>query len=269
MRKIDLSNIAGAAARLQALLSAADNKISSSGDQFLAVDKNFCKNARNELNNAKNELKGFGINVSISQIDSLIDLASMRRKPTYDAFSYRLNAILSVLYSELGMKSAFSVDGNDLNYVLPTDPIFGHSVEISFPSASFDIEEAATCYGLGRDTASVFHLMRAVETGLRAIAASLGLPDPTGSGRNWGQMSGAIKAECDHRSASGGWASSDDRTFYNEVYASIDSVRVAWRNTTMHVEKRYTHDEAEQILAVTKGFLKKLAERIDESGTLM
>src|SRR5271170_1621727 len=47
---------------------------------------------------------------------------------------------------------------------------------------------------------------------------------------------------------------------------SLDAVRVAWRNTTMHVENKYTQEEAENIFIAVKGFMKKLASRCDENG---
>jgi hypothetical protein len=34
----------------------------------------------------------------------------------------------------------------------------------------------------------------------------------------------------------------------------------------MHVEKKYTKDEAEHIFVAVKGFMKKLASRCDEDG---
>jgi hypothetical protein len=34
----------------------------------------------------------------------------------------------------------------------------------------------------------------------------------------------------------------------------------------MHIEKKYTDDEAEHIFVAVKGFMKKLASRCDEMG---
>src|ERR1700687_6353897 len=45
-------------------------------------------------------------------------------------------------------------------------PPFGYDVAKAFPRASDDILEATKCYALERYTASVFHLMRAIEIGL-------------------------------------------------------------------------------------------------------
>src|ERR1700730_11397022 len=39
--------------------------------------------------------------------------------------------------------------------------VFGHAVINKFPKLNYDLDEAGKCFALGRDTACVFHLMRA------------------------------------------------------------------------------------------------------------
>ena len=46
---------------------------------------------------------------------------------------------------------------------------YGPGVVESFSSAVGDMEEAVKCYSRGCSTASVFHLMRVMETGVRAL----------------------------------------------------------------------------------------------------
>lgn len=86
--------------------------------------------------------------------------------------------------------------------------------------------------------------------------------------RNWGAVLKTIKDEFDRRNAATApaWADATDRQFFEEVYVSLDAIRNPWRNATMHVENKYTEDEAEHILAAVKGFMKKLASRCDEAG---
>jgi hypothetical protein len=111
--------------------------------------------------------------------------------------------------------------------------------------------------------------MRAMEIGIRAVAACIGIPDPTKAAeRNWGKVLENIKKEVERRSTTKPTAAwnGGDRAFFEDVYVSLDAVRVAWRNTTMHVETKYTDDEAEHIFVAVKGFMKKLARRMDEDG---
>ena len=58
---------------------------------------------------------------------------------------------------------------------LDKDRLFGDEVWHGFPSARADIREAGNCLATGCNTAAVFHLMRAVEWGLRALATDLGV----------------------------------------------------------------------------------------------
>jgi hypothetical protein len=132
------------------------------------------------------------------------------------------------------------------------------------------LDEAAKCLALGRATACVFHLMRLMEVGIRAVARCLNIPDPTrAADRNWGAILREIKTDLDAHvgvAPMKAWATSGDKELFESAYASLDAVRVAWRNTTMHVENKYTIDEGEHILAAVKGFMTKLASRCDENG---
>jgi hypothetical protein len=110
--------------------------------------------------------------------------------------------------------------------------------------------------------------MRLMECGLKATAACLGAPAPTSGGdRNWGNVLASVKGAIDEKSKTKTWANPTvDRDFFSEAYVSLDAVRVAWRNTTMHVEKTYTDDQAKHVLLAVKGFMTKLASRLDENG---
>ena len=133
--------------------------------------------------------------------------------------------------------------------------------------AQFEIDEAAKCLALRRSTACVFHLMRVMEVGIKAVARCLGIPDPTkGSEKNWGKILKKIKDEIDNRNAAKSWKKAKDQEFFLASHAHLDVVREAWRNPTMHVENKYTEEEAEDIFAAVKSFMRKLATRLSETG---
>jgi hypothetical protein len=46
----------------------------------------------------------------------------------------------------------------------------------------------------------------------------------------------------------------------------LDAVKNPWRNATMHVEKKYTPEEALHIHSSVRGFMMRLADRMDENG---
>lgn len=148
--------------------------------------------------------------------------------------------------------------------------LFGADVATKFSStAAYEIDESGKCLAVGRSTAAVFHLMRVMEVGVKAASTALGIPDPVKDAeRNWGVMLRKIKDEIDRRNKAtpSGWTIPDDKNFFSEIYVSLDAVRNVWRNATMHVENKYTHEEAEHILGAVRGFLRKLAARCDERG---
>lgn len=175
----------------------------------------------------------------------------------------------SRLRDELTLHTLFVLEDRHVGYYAPAEPLFGLDFETKFPSGAFELDEAAKCLALNRTTAAVFHLMRMMEIGLKATAACLAIAVPTrGGARNWGGMLGEIKTEIDRRDAAAPriWATASDQDFFAETHASLDAVRVAWRNPTMHVEKMYSEEVAEHIYGAVRGFMRKLASRCDEDG---
>src|SRR6266404_438123 len=112
--------------------------------------------------------------------------------------------------------------------------LFGDEVFNKFPSANNDIFESGTCLALERGTATVMHLMRVVEVGLKVLASTLGV----GIQDDWGGYSRAIQAIDDALTAKikAAGKRTPDQQFYAEARVTIDGVKIAWRNPVMHVE---------------------------------
>jgi len=190
---------------------------------------------------------------------------------TWEDLSRAATEIRSRLADELSLRTVLVLQADRQRYFKPSEPLFGPDFATGFPTQGVhELDEAAKCLALDRPTAAVFHLMRVMEVGIRSVARCLGIPDPLREGdRNWGAMLRVIKVDLDARvgaSHTKTWARKDDKEFFEVAYASLDAVRVAWRNPTMHVENRYTDDEAEHIFVAVRGFMKKLASRCDEEG---
>lgn len=177
--------------------------------------------------------------------------------------------ILGRVGDEFASRIVLIMPPEKIGHYEPAKPPFGQDVQNKFPSSIFEIDEAGKCYALNRHTAAVFHLMRTMETGIRAVARCLGIPDPVKPGeRNWGFIIKEMKAGIDARGrgSTRPWSDPADKQFFEDMYVSLDGVRNVWRNATMHVEKTYTDDEAEHIYGAVRGFMKKLAFRCDEGG---
>jgi hypothetical protein len=137
---------------------------------------------------------------------------------------------------------------------------FGEDVFERFPSAIVEIEEAGKCLAVERCTASVFHLMRAMEVALKATAGALGIPYAPG----WEPYLKQIQGRIDVKWRKKGVQWRRDEPFFREVLAHLQAVRVAWRNPTMHVVKSYTREQAEDVYNAVRGFMRHLATGISE-----
>lgn len=152
-------------------------------------------------------------------------------------------------------------------YFEPDQPLFGPDVAAKFPLLAYEVDEAGKCLALRRSTAAVFHLMRTMEIGIRAFARCLNIPDPVKpSERNWGEILKVTKAGIDAKWPNATARGHGDGALFEAIQASLDTVKNPWRNATMHVENKYTDDEAEDIFRAVRGFMKKLASRMDENG---
>jgi hypothetical protein len=186
---------------------------------------------------------------------------------TYGHLADGLRQIDLRLQDELVFRKIFVVNEFEARYYESLAKMFS---TMMFPSALYEIDEAGKCFALGRSTACVFHLMRTMEVGIRAVARCLGIPDPLKPAeRNWGHILKTIKNDMDARAGATPtktWNVKGDKQLFESAYASLDAVRAAWRNTTMHVDMKCTPDEAEHIFAAVKGFMTRLADRCDEDG---
>lgn len=146
-------------------------------------------------------------------------------------------------------------------------PLFGDDVASKFPSVAYEIDESGKCLALDRSTGSAFHSIRCLEAGIRAISRCLGIPDPTrASDRSWFKLLKAIKDELDRRWPGSSTRLSGDGRFFEEAYAALAAMQNPYRNSTMHLDQKYTVDEARHIFEVVKGFMMKLAARCGEDG---
>jgi hypothetical protein len=134
-----------------------------------------------------------------------------------------------------------------------------NKVSVHFPSAGEDIAESGICLALGRSTACVMHLSRVLEVGLQVLANAVNV----GKQNDWGKYLKGIDDELQKRMKTSGARSSDEQ-FYAEAYACFDAIRRAWRNPTMHVDKTYTTERAEEILISVRSFMRHLATKLHE-----
>jgi hypothetical protein len=144
--------------------------------------------------------------------------------------------------------------------------LFGETVTTAFPSAALDIEDAGKCFALGRFTACVFHLMRAMEVVLRVLAKTLNEPsiDPRNN-PSWDSILKKCYKEQgkDRRDRAQEWAADPD--FFSAVTTTLMGVKDAWRNPTMHVEINYDEERALDIINAVRCFMRHVSRKLSES----
>ena len=142
-----------------------------------------------------------------------------KHRPTYGSLVNVLRDINSRLSDELESRIFISLSSEDMRYYRPTEYLFGLEFDVKFAdNGVFEVDEAAKCLALGRSTAAVFHLMRAMEVGIRAVARCLGIPDPLKPAeRNWGSILKSVKDGIDARWPASSARVSGDGALFEQI----------------------------------------------------
>jgi len=207
-------------------------------------------------------LDDFGVPLTIIQLQRMLDKLDHYRD--HKELSDDMRVLAERLADEVEPKPYYLLAPDHLKYY--TQPhLFGEAVDKSFPSALVDIEEAGKCYAVERSTACVFHLMRVMEVGLRALGKSLNNPDlDPKRNPSWE----AILRKCDSelqkplKDRSAEWRVDD--AFFATATANLRAVKDAWRNPTMHVEIAYDPEKAFDVWNAVGAFMRHLSAKLTE-----
>lgn len=163
--------------------------------------------------------------------------------------------LLQVFGDELAGRKLFRLRSG-AEALLADEPQFGGDVEDAFPSAAYDIQESARCLALERWTASVMHVMRAMEVGLLALADHYGVAP----GENWNQTLNQIEARS--REVGRKTHGPDAEAWAAEAAAHLRFVKNAWRNHAMHPKSTYDEARAQAIFNNCRAFMGHLATKL-------
>jgi len=154
----------------------------------------------------------------------------------------------------------------------------GETVRDAFPSAIPDIIQAGNCLAAECHTASVFHLMRTVEWGLRSLGAHLGVRNLKTNKKSrvkitplpysqWEQILDGLQARVDKKlqRLRPGPGKQEQQEFYYPALQDIRGIRDAWRNHLMHTRAEYTPLDAANILSHVDRLMKTLATRVSKN----
>jgi hypothetical protein len=244
--------------RLGSFLRAMEEIVANVNPELESDYRSFCKEIGELL---EGELKAISCRYSASAAARFAEDVALLSK---EGIKIRATELRNGISSEMTDQLFLWIPPERAKFFNETEKTFGKDVASNFPSALSEIREAGNCYSTGASTACVFHLMRVMEIGLRAVYASLELPfDPNVS---WG----SILKEWGHDQIKSNPTANArlmlDLPFYQNARATVSSVKDAWRNATMHFDRSYNESEALEIITAVRGFMKCVAEKIDEKG---
>lgn len=133
----------------------------------------------------------------------------------------------------------------------------------SFPSSEMDIYAAVDLWALQHSTASVFHLMRVLEHGLRALAADL---EKSFDIQNWQNILNEIESEIRNQAKSfpRGQAKTDRLRFLSEAAKEFHFFKDGWRNYVAHNRGFYDQHGARSVMDHVRSFMNGLAIHLKE-----
>jgi hypothetical protein len=248
-------------------------KVRGNGGQRLQEDGPFLKEVLLTLERFR----------SLSAAESLPELADVLTaaahqlsRPLVDistVFTCLNNLKLSVITSL--QKRKFLRIAEDRSEFMDQEALFGERVNSEFPSAVNDIREAGNCFAVECTTASVFHLMRVAEFGLRSLARDrdISFKDKPLDEKQWGEILSALESSVGELRQAGrkNWTSpalrDEQIRFYNEVVQELRSFNDAWRRHISHADPLafYDRDQAASVMKHVRTFMQKLSTRVSET----
>lgn len=183
---------------------------------------------------------------------------------TNAVFDMAINQVTSCLQKQLSECIVVAIDPLRTIYVQEKEeflrsPSFGSSAIVAFPSIGEDIYEACLAYGLYRSASCIYHSMRILEIGLKALADKLSVQSDLTNWKNIiDQIEKAIKDREQNEPKSA--QKNKDLTFYSSVAVQFRYFKNAWRNHVAHGSDEYNDGDAKRVLDHVLRFMTDLAE---------
>lgn len=243
---------------------------------FCAPESNLNEVAEN-LQRLRNNLKAISCIVSANfaeQALKIVESSREKQEGTYyggevlwgwgaldtGRIAHLFQQIGSVCPAEIETKTIIILDGVDVEFYIPPSPLFGEEVVVAFPSSAGEIDEAGKCLALGRWTAAVMHLMRALEPALLALQRDVNVEHPK---EQWHHVIDQIEAKI--RQIKKRTHGAEDEKWYSDAAIQFRYIKDGWRNYSQHLHERYDKERAIDIFNATKALMRQLATRLRES----
>jgi hypothetical protein len=260
-----LANYAWVFIRLNEALAELEDYIGKMGDAYVGYTEDSQRVAsllETSLNHAENHCKDLNLGFSIVMIDRIRH--NIHSQEGFGHLKEQYSRLRERIDDELRSQLLLHIPADKVEYYRGNHQ-FGEPVSNKFPSAAYDISEAGKCFAVGRNIACVFHLMRVMEYGLRALGKSLNDPnlDPK-KNPTWDRILQLCDKELQlpYAQQSSEWQ--QHQQFFAEATANLRAVKDAWRNPTLHVEQFYDEEKALDVWNAVRAFMKHLATILSE-----
>lgn len=205
-----------------------------------------------------------------------IELEGAEDKADYSTLYADFRNVTDVLMAEFWNRKFVQIP-KDYEKYANNESLFGDIVKAAFPSAGEDIKQAGNCLAVECGTGAVFHLMRAVEWGLRALCRDLGIirirKKKTGKPKytpiawtEWQDMLEEAHKRTDAKilALKAGKRKQDAQEFYYPLLRDLRGFKEAFRNHVMHARSEYTPKRAEDVLDHVQRFMILLSTKVKE-----
>jgi hypothetical protein len=205
---------------------------------------------------AQNNAAPLGMRSVITQCDRIMKHLEESGNIQGAEFRRLLLGLMERAEDELKGQRFFALGLDDIPLYEQPEPLFGAEVHEAFPSAQFDISESGKCFALNRWTASVGHLMRALDPVVHLLQDTVGVADPK---NDWAAILNQIHVSLKK------WPDTPDRQWYGEAAVVFWAIKDAYRNYAQHGKEKYDEERARQIYDHSRAFLRHMATRLKEA----
>lgn len=215
-----------------------------------------------QLNHLLESCQSMRLSVSSQVLRQYIEEMQDDGELTYSRVAQRLSHWESPFFAELSQHAFFQLPISEATYFCDSVSV-GEEIQASidtlgaFNDAAFDVKEGGRCIALDRPTAAVYHLMRAAEYGLVAVAASIGVPAEKRT--SWEAMIGSIHGEIKAKVSRKEPNYKQDEKKYDDLCAWFTTIKNGWRNPASHVPISYSLNTAKGMFSATRTLFEHLS----------
>lgn len=176
-----------------------------------------------------------------------------------------LGMLYNVMMDELDDHKFYWIESEKSSY-WENSRLLSDEAKAAFPEVADEVRNAGTAYACDLPVSSVFHSMRAAETGLRIVAGALGVT-VTGDENMKNVVDGIEKAARALDNVQRHPNKSSDSQFYSEIALDAGLMKDAWRNHVAHAKSSYSDKQAVQVLDTVCRLFNKLSGRFNQHST--